>query len=70
MQLIDVNKHLLKSKVYKQLTDFKNIYNKEIIITLNARHDDYLTDLLCTTNWPSSFLYNLYHALLSCYFHI
>ena len=29
MQLIHVNKHLLKNKLYKQLTDFKNIYNNK-----------------------------------------
>ena len=45
MQLIHVNTHRLKSKLYKQLTDFKNIYNnKWIIVKLYARHDDYLTD--------------------------
>ena len=54
MQLIHVNKHLLKSKLYKQLTDFKNIYNnKYITIKLYTKHDDYLTDLLCTMNWHS-----------------
>ena len=45
MQLIHVNKHRFKSKLYNQLTDFNNIYyNKQIIIKLYARHDDYLTD--------------------------
>ena len=29
MQLIHVNKHRLKSKLYKQRTDFKNIYNNK-----------------------------------------
>ena len=29
MQLIHVNKHRLKSKLYKQVTDFKNIYNNK-----------------------------------------
>ena len=29
MQLIHVNKHRLKSRLYKQLTDFKNIYNNK-----------------------------------------
>ena len=54
MQLILVNKHRLKNKLYKQLTNFLNIYNKKIIIIkLYARHDDYLTNLLCTTNLPS-----------------
>ena len=27
MQLIQVNKRRLENKLYKQLTDFKNIYN-------------------------------------------
>ena len=29
MQLIHVNKHGLKSKLYKQFADFKNIYNNK-----------------------------------------
>ena len=29
MQLIHVNKHGLKSKLYKQLADFKNIYHNK-----------------------------------------
>ena len=29
MQLIHVNKHRLNSKLYKQLTDFKSMYNNK-----------------------------------------
>ena len=29
MQLIHVNKHHMKSKLYKQLTEFKNIYSNK-----------------------------------------
>ena len=32
MQLINVNKHCLKSKLYKQLTDFKTIYNNNKVM--------------------------------------
>ena len=60
MQLIHTNKHLLKSKLYKQLTDFKiyiYIYIYIYIINTNkviyARDGDYLTYLLYTMNWPS-----------------
>ena len=75
MQLIYVYKHHFKSKLYKQLTDFKNIYNNnKIIKKLYARHDDYLTDLLSTTSSiyarSNRFIRTFHHCSVSVKLHL